>query len=164
MTYEEFLATRLRDLLRFSVVLCGDRGLGEDLVQDVLLRAHTGWDHIGSADSPFAYVRRMLVNEHVSWRRKWSRQIPTADVSPVQSAADHAEQIADRDDLMPRLRALPARQRAAIVLRYYGGLTDLEIADTLGCSPGTIRGYLSRALATMRVQLDSESSLAWKDA
>lgn len=164
MTYEEFLSTRLGDLLRFSVVLCGDRGLGEDLVHDVLIRANTRWDRIGAADSPFAYVRRMLVNEHLTWRHKWSRQIPTADISPAATSPDPAQQIADRDDLMPRLRALPARQRAAIVLRYYGGLSDVEIADTLGCSSGTVRGYISRALAAMRVQLDSETSFAWKDA
>jgi RNA polymerase sigma factor (sigma-70 family) len=105
----------------------------------------------------------MLVNEHLTWRRKWSRQIPTADVSPIALAPDHATQIADRDDLMGRLMRLPGRQRAAVVLRYYGGLTDLEVADTLGCSPGTARGYLSRALATMRVQLDSDTSLVSKD-
>lgn len=164
MTYEEFLSARLGDLLRFSVVLCGDRGLGEDLVHDVLLRAHTRWDRIGRVDAPFAYVRTMLVHEHLAWRRKWSRQIPTELVEPADLAPDHAEQISDRDDLMPRLRALPARQRAAVVMRYYGGLTDLEIADTLGCSCGTVRGYLSRALATLRVQLTTDSNLVWKDA
>lgn len=164
MTYEEFLNTRLRELLRFAVLLCGDRGLAEDVVQDVLIRAHRQWDRIGSTDFPFAYVRRMVVNEHLAWRRKWARQIPTGDVIRIGSIPDHAEQVTDRDDLVSRLRTLPARQRAAIVLRYYGDLSDLEIAGTLGCSPGTVRGYLSRALATMRVQLATDLNLARKDA
>ena len=164
MTYDEFLSERLGDLLRFAVVLCGDRGLGEDLVHDVLLRAQARWDRIGRVEYPFAYVRTMVVNEHLTWRRKWSRQIPTETLELSASSPDHADQIANRDDVMARLRALPARQRAAVVLRYYGDLPDQEIADTLGCSAGTVRGYISRALATMRVQLSTETRLAWKDA
>ena len=163
MTYEDFLGTRLRELLRFAVLLCGDRALAEDLVQDVLLRAHGQWDRIGAVEFPFAYLRRMLVNEHLAWRRKWARQIPTADVALTEVLPDHAVQVTDRDDLMPRLRALPPRQRAAVVLKYYGGLSDLEIADTLGCSPGTARGYLSRALSAMRVHA-ADTNLARKDA
>ena len=164
MTYEDFLGTRLRELLRFAALLCGDNGLAEDLVQDVLIRAHGRWDRIGAMEFPFAYVRRMLVNEHLAWRRKWARQIPTADIAVSEVLPDHAEQIADRQDLMPRLKALPPRQRAALVLRYYGGLSDLEGADTLGCSPGTARGYLSRALATMRIDVSTDTNLARKDA
>jgi RNA polymerase sigma factor (sigma-70 family) len=106
----------------------------------------------------------MVVNEHLTWRRKWARQLPTAVVPATSTSPDHAVQITDRDDLMPRLQALPPRQRAAVVLRYYGGLSDLEVADALGCSPGTARGYLSRALATMRIQLTADSNLARKDA
>lgn len=83
----------------------------------------------------------MVVNEHVSYHRRWGRQIATADVVPLHFAPDHAEQISDRSELFGRLSALPARQRAAVVLRYYNGLTDAEIADELGCSTGAIRSY-----------------------
>ena len=164
MTYEDFLSTRLRELLRFAVLLCGDRGLAEDVVQDVLIRAHQQWGRIGDTEYPFAYVRKMLVNEHLSWRRKWARQIPTAEVAAMDAVPDHADHITDRDDLISRLQTLPARQRAAVVMRYFGGLTDVEIADALGCTAGTVRGYLSRALATMRVQLATDTHLVRKDA
>lgn len=73
MTFEQFAAERLRALLRVATTLTSDRGLGEDLVQDVMLRAHARWDRIQRLDEPYAYVRKMLVNEFLSWRRKWAR-------------------------------------------------------------------------------------------
>jgi RNA polymerase sigma-70 factor (sigma-E family) len=167
LTYDEFLATRLRDLLRFAVVLCGDRMRAEDVVQEVLLRAHQRWDRVGEADSPFAYVRTMIVNENLAWHRKWSRQVPTEDLESVGRRASHPDPgdlIADRDDLVARLNTLPAQQRAAVVLRFFADLPVAAIAADLGCAEGTVRGYLSRALATMRVQLDSDRNLARKDA
>jgi RNA polymerase sigma-70 factor (sigma-E family) len=153
MSFEEFLDGRLTELLRFAVLLCGGRELGEDVLHDVLLRAYERWDRISQADSPYAYVRTMLVHQHLAWRRKWSRQVPTADLVDPRSTPDHAIELTDRDDVRERLATLPPRQRAVVVLRYYGGLTDSEIAATLDCSSGTVRGYLSRALASMRVDL-----------
>ena len=163
MTYDQFLDERLDTLLRFAVVLCGDRPLAEDVVHEVLLRAQHQWTRIGAADSPFAYVRRMVVNEHLAYHRKWGRQVPTADVVPA-AQPDHADVVADRADLMDRLSALPGRQRAAVVLRYYNGLTDAEIADELGCSTGAVRSYISRGLAALRVQMSGDLVLARKDA
>ncbi len=156
LSFDEFTAGRLPALLRFTGVLTGDRHLAEDVVQDVLLKAHHRWNIIASKDSPEAYVRRMLVNEYISWRRKWARIMPTGDLTDIVDQTpgrDHATEHADRSDLSDRLRQLPARQRAVIVLRYYEGLSHAEVADLLGCSVGTIRGYASRALATMRMDI-----------
>lgn len=152
MTFEEFADLRLTDLLRFATVLCGSRALGEDVVQDVMVRAHQRWARIGEADSPFAYVRTMVVHEHLAWRRKWVRQIPVADPEPA-AALDHAGAVADRDELARSLVELPMRQRTAVVLRYYGGLSDPEIADAMGCSAGAVRSYLSKALSRLRIEL-----------
>ena len=69
MTFEEFVTRHQRDLVRFSTTLTNDRGLGEDLVQDILIRAQARWARIDQLDQPYTYVRRMLVNEFVSWRR-----------------------------------------------------------------------------------------------
>ncbi|MGY0235036.1 SigE family RNA polymerase sigma factor [Longispora urticae] len=149
MTFEEYAAARLPALLRYATVLTGERALAEDVVQEVLVRAHARWRRI---DEPESYLRRMVVNEYLSWRRRWSRVVPHASVGlPPSDAPDHATSHADREALRAELALLPRRQRAVIVLRYYEGLTDAEIADALGCSPGTVRGYASRALATLRV-------------
>lgn len=79
MTFDEFTAGRLPALLRFAGVLAGDRGLAEDVVQEVLVRTHQRWTKIGALDSPEHYVRRMIVNEYLSWRRRWGRIVPHAD-------------------------------------------------------------------------------------
>ena len=81
-------------------------------------------------------------------RHPWRCRSGPPDGEPV---ADHASAIVDRDDVWHRLGTLPRQQRAVLVLRYYERLTDVEIAAVLGCSPGTVRGYASRALATLRL-------------
>jgi RNA polymerase sigma-70 factor (sigma-E family) len=153
VTFEEFTGTRLAGLLRFAVVLTGERGLAEDVVQEVLLRVHQRWHRIAVLDSPEHYVRRMITNEYLSWRRRWGRVVPQAEPAVPPSSVDHATAYAERDALRIELEKLPRRQRAVLVLRYYAGLSDSEIADVLGCGAGTVRGYASRALAALRVEL-----------
>ena len=152
MTFDEFAAGELPALLRFAKVLCVDRGTAEDVLQEVLLRAHQRWDRIGVLDDPPSYVRKMIVNEYLSWRRKWSRIVPTAQL-PELATDDPARGVADRAQLADAVARLPRRQRAAVVLRYSAGLPDVEIAATLGCSHGTVRSHLSRALRALRVDL-----------
>lgn len=154
MTFEEFTTGRLPALLRYAAVLTGERSLAEDVVQEVLLRAHQRWQHIGGLDAPEYYVRRMITNEYLSWRRRWARVVPHAEVEQHRAdGLDHAGRHAERDAIVAELAKLPRRQRAVLVLRYYAGLSDAEIAGELGCSAGTVRGYASRALATLRVEL-----------
>lgn len=155
MRFEEFAAARLPAVLRFAAVLTGDRALAEDVVQEVLIRAHKRWARISSYDRPELYVRKMVVNEYLSWRRRSSRIIPSGSSCDVDDrlAPDHAVQHAERTALVAELGKLPRRQRAVLVLRYYEGLPDRQIAEVLGCTPGTVRGYACRALATLRVEL-----------
>lgn len=161
MTFDEWASQHLPAVLRFATALCGGRHLAEDVVQEVLLKAHIRWERIEAADNPDAYIRRMVVNEFLSWRRKWARVIPRADVEVPTwvpgAAVDHATNHADRDELLAELGKLPRRQRAVLVLRYYGGQSDHEIATTLGCSPSTVRAHASRALATLRVEYHAAS-------
>jgi RNA polymerase sigma-70 factor (sigma-E family) len=150
--FEEFAAARLPVLLRHAFALTGERALAEDVVQEVLVRAHARWAAICQMDQPEAYIRKMIVNEYLSWRRRWARVLPSASVTPpVSDTPDHATAHADREALRAELARLPRQQRAVLVLRYYEGLSDAEIADVLGCSPGTVRGYAARALATLRI-------------
>ena len=155
MTFEEFAATRMPGVLRFAAVLAGDQATAEDLAQEVLIRAYARWDRIGCLDRPELYVRKMMLNEFLSWRRRSSRQIPAGGMAsePASIAPDHAAEYNEREALLAELGKLPRRQRAVLVLRYYEDRGDSEIADLLGCSPGTVRSHASRALAALRVEM-----------
>lgn len=162
-TFEAFVARRRGALMRFATVLTGQPWLADDLVSDVLGRVFEKWDTISTLEHPNAYVRRMIVNEHLSWRRRLARVLPRADLEPLVDAAldpsaDGAGRHAERDAMLRRLERLPRKQRAAVVLRFYLGLSDADIADHLDCRVGTVRSQISRALAALRLDLDQTSN------
>src|SRR5579875_3610602 len=159
MDYTDYVAAHRRALLRFATVLTSQTWLADDLVTDVLGKAYERWDRIGSMDEPNAYVRRMIVNEYLSWRRRLARTLPRARVEPNTVVSDGTNDHAERDEMLHRLARLPKRQRAAVVLRYYVGLSDEDIAASLDCAVGTVRSLISRALAALRIDL-TERSLA----
>lgn len=156
MTYEEFADARLAALVRYAVMLTGDPDQAQDLVQDTMVRVQLNWRRVQRADSPERYVRRMLTNQYIDWRRgSWMRRVllwaePQDNVAAI---IDHAQVNAERDQIWCWLAQLPRRQRAVLVLRYYEDLPDAEIAEILGCAIGTVRASISRALATLRAQL-----------
>jgi RNA polymerase sigma-70 factor (sigma-E family) len=152
MEFGEYVARQRPALMRFATVLTCQTWLAEDLVSDVLCRAFERWDRIATMAEPNAYVRRMVVNDYLSWRRRLSRTSPRPDIEPA-GLSDGADERAERDAMIRRLAGLPRRQRAAVVLRYYAGLPDAEIARQLGCRETTVRSQISRALATLRVNL-----------
>ena len=149
MSFEDLLKQRLPAVLRFAAALSGDRASAEDVVQEVLIRVHQRWDKIGRLDQPEMYIRKMIVNEFLSSRRKLWRLVPSGRGSEVDErvTSDHAARHADRDELLGELAKLPRRQRAVLVLRY------AAIAEILGCAPGTVRSSASRALATLRIEM-----------
>ncbi|MEV1315652.1 SigE family RNA polymerase sigma factor [Micromonospora arborensis] len=155
MTYEEFADARLAPLLRYAVMLTGDPHQAQDLVQETMVRVQLNWRRVARADAPERYVRRMLTNQYVDWRRgSWVRRVLLrAEPDPTLPVpTDHAQAAVDRDQIWSWLSRLPRRQRAALVLRYYEDLPDVEIADILGCAVGTVRSSISRALATLRAE------------
>jgi RNA polymerase sigma-70 factor (sigma-E family) len=170
MTFEEYVACRLPALLRYAAVLTGDRDTAQDIVQEVLARAHGRWHRISRADVPDLYVKRMVTNQFLSWRRGPARPMPVGEVaetsrpSGVPDQVDVATTHAERDALLGELSRLPRRQQAVLVLRFYEGLSDVEIAEVLDCQPGTVRGYASRALATLRVSLDRSATPTMENA
>lgn len=152
MTFEQYLGTYRLRLARFAAVLAGDRELAEDILQAVLSRAFEQWGRVSAVPEPHAYVRRMLVNEHLSWHRKWGRVTPSADLADLLPyEPDHAEEQAAAAAILDLVQRLPRQQRAVIVLRYYEDLDDEEIADVLGCGASTVRSNIARALASLRV-------------
>jgi RNA polymerase sigma-70 factor (sigma-E family) len=153
VTFIDYVRAQHATLLRFAIVLTGERGLAEDVVQNALSKAYQRWTHIQSAQEPHAYIRRMILNEYLSWRRKWQRVVAVGDLGTLLPlVADHAERHAERVALLEQVQRLPKQQRAAVVLRYYESLSDPEIANVLGCAESTVRSNIARALATMRVQ------------
>ena len=151
-------ATTFPGLLRYATVLTGDGHVAADLVQEVLLRAHVRWGRISLMARPDLYLRRMVTNEHLSWRRRWHVRTIHSTPDDVLAAriapqADHAQDVVEDDAMWHHLTELPPRQRAVLVLRYYEGLDDTEIGDVLGTSSATVRSHASRALATLR-QID----------
>ncbi|PPK64151.1 SigE family RNA polymerase sigma factor [Actinokineospora auranticolor] len=154
MTFDEYVRDRGQALLRFAYLLTGDRHLAEDLVQTALLKAHGRWRWVRAADRPDAYLRRILVNAHLDWRRR--RSSTELPVEPgdswfgAASAADHAEGVAERARTWGALATLPPRQRAVLVLRFYEDCDDRAIAELLGCAESTVRSQASRALAALR--------------
>jgi RNA polymerase sigma-70 factor (sigma-E family) len=156
-TFSEFAAQRLSALLRSATALTCDPHLAQDVVQEVLIRTQRDWERIGVMDSPLAYVRKMIFNEYLSWRRRRAnRDLAVSHPLLVQLGGagldDHAAQFAERDAMRVRIARLSRRQRAVIVLRYYENLSDSEIAGVLGCSAATVRSHVSHALAALRAQ------------
>jgi RNA polymerase sigma-70 factor (sigma-E family) len=157
MTFEEFTQTLLPAVLAFATALTGQRATAEDLVQEVLIRAHARWDKIGCLDRPEYYVRKMVLNEFLSWRRRSWRLIPAGDTDLSPAAApDHAAGYAEHAAMLAEIAKLPRRQRAVLVLRYYEDRSDAQIAELLGCAPSSVRAYASRGLAALRVELRSD--------
>ncbi|GAA3280633.1 SigE family RNA polymerase sigma factor [Dactylosporangium vinaceum] len=156
MTFEEFVEARLQALLRYAVMLTGDPHTAQDLVQDTMIRAQLKWRRIAAADLPERYVKRMITNAYVDLHRgSWLRRVALrgVDLDTGGQEPDHADSLAERDEMWLWLDRLPRQQRAALVLRYYEGLSDGEIADVMSTKVGTVRSWISRALATLRTHL-----------
>jgi RNA polymerase sigma-70 factor (sigma-E family) len=155
VTYEEFAQARLATLARYAVMLTGDRHSAEDLVQETMVRAQLHWRKISKADAPERYVKRMMVNIFIDWQRGswWKRVLVRADAGAAVGVSDESETAANRDAIWQALARLPRQQRAALVLRFYEDLPDAEIAEVLGCTIGTARGYISKALTALRARL-----------
>jgi RNA polymerase sigma-70 factor (sigma-E family) len=149
--FTRYVEARGGALLRTAMFLCaGDRSAAEDLVQTTLVRAYVAWHKVREEAARDGYVRRIMVRE--SWRRPAAAVLvrDRAEATQPQGAVD------DRLDLFPLLAALPRQQRAVVVLRYYEDLSERDIADALGCSPGSVKRHASRALATLRSRLAPE--------
>jgi RNA polymerase sigma-70 factor (sigma-E family) len=150
--FEEYVAEQGQPLLRLAYVLTGDAHLAEDLTQIALTEAYRHWRKVTTARKPDTYVRRILVNAYLSWRRRRSSAERPMDLGPDvgASAPDPADAVAARDQMRRLLSELPVRARTVLVLRYYADLDDAAIAELMGVSEGGVRATASRALARLR--------------
>jgi RNA polymerase sigma-70 factor (sigma-E family) len=148
--FEEFVRARTPSLFRFGFALTGSQHDGADLVQEALIRLGAAWPRVRRRHNPEGYVRTTMVRLHISiWRRR--RRERLVDAVPDRGYTDAGLLDIDaRGDLWQALAALPPRQRAVLVLRYYENWTDDEIASMLGVSRGTVRSQAFRALERLR--------------
>lgn len=153
--FESWVQARGAALLRFAYLVVGERTRAEEAVQEALVAAWPRWTWIVRRGDPEAYVRRSIVNAGTSWWRRFRRrELPVAEPADDSAAtSDPADDLADQDAAWALCASLPAKQRAAVVLRYYEGLSDAEIAGVLGCTAGTVRSQIHRALAALRTRL-----------
>jgi RNA polymerase sigma-70 factor (sigma-E family) len=157
--FGEFVRAALPGLLRYGYALTGNPHDGADLVQSVLEKVGSRWGSVvRRTGDPLAYVRKSMANANVSrWRRSRRERLVAdlPDMADVAAGSDLADRFAD-EPLWQALRALPPRQRAVIVLRYYDDLSEIEIADILGISRGTVKSQASKAMHSLRGHLAGE--------
>jgi RNA polymerase sigma-70 factor (sigma-E family) len=158
--YAAVVAARAPALLRLAVMLTGDRLEAEDLLQATLARTQRHAQRIAGMGAPAAYLRRAMVNEHLSGLRRLGRRVRTTPLDGHDIAVDGTAMADQRDATWRLLATLPRQQRAVLVLRFYEDLPDREIAETLGCAEATVRSNAARALATLRTRLSTTEEVS----
>jgi RNA polymerase sigma-70 factor (sigma-E family) len=148
-----------RELVRLAAFLTGDRDNAEEVVQDAYVKVHGSWRGVRELDKAEAYLRVAVVN--LSRSRLRHRQVvakhrpePLPDMASAETGAMAHVQ---RDLVTRALQQLPRRQREAVVLRYYGDLTEAQTAAAMGCSVGAVKSHTSRAMAALRPLLEDPS-------
>ncbi|GLW31782.1 SigE family RNA polymerase sigma factor [Actinoplanes regularis] len=156
--FRGFVTARSGALLRTAYLLVGDRHRAEDLLQTALVKTFVKWSRLRDPGALEGYVRRAMATTATSWwrgrpyRERPVARLPDHPPDGIDRSVAHLE----KDAMWTHLRALPAKQRAVLVLRYYEGLAEAEIADVLGISRGTVKSHASRGLTTLRQRLDKE--------
>jgi len=153
--FRRFVEARWHSLVRTAYLLTGDRHRAEDLVQQVLVKVHRRWSHVGRDGSPYAYTRAALANESASW---WRRKRVPESLGEVPVSADRDPRDAyaaydARDEVARAVLGLPPRMRAVVVLRYFDDLSEADTAAALGMSVGSVKSQASRGLDRLRTIL-----------
>ncbi|TDD58656.1 SigE family RNA polymerase sigma factor [Kribbella antibiotica] len=152
--FAEFARGRHGALYRYAYLLVGERGLADDLVQEALIKTYVAWRRLRDPNAAEAYTRKVITNTAINWwRRKSYHERPYDDlpegIAPTQDSST-------RLWLWNELLQLPPRQRAALVLRYYEDLTEVQTAEVLNCAVGTVKSQVSIALSKLRARLGDD--------
>jgi len=154
--FAEFVVKWSPALLRVAFLLTSDRHEAEDLLQTALLKASRHWGRLNDREAAYAYVRRVLVTTHTSWRRR--RRVHEVLIDQWPDVAGSEPRQVEAGRALQALEDLPPRMRAVVVLRWYEGLSEAETAEALGCSVGSVKSQASRGLARLRVLLDQPAT------
>jgi RNA polymerase sigma-70 factor (sigma-E family) len=155
----EFITARSAALLRNAYLLVGDRAHAEDLLQTALIKTYLAWPRIRDHAALESYVRRTMATNATSWwRGRRFRERPLLPV-PDRAEGDPVGPRIEHDAMWALLRSLPTRQRAVLVLRYYEGLSEAEIAETLRMSRGTVKSHAARGRNALRDRLTRQTTI-----
>lgn len=155
-SFGRFVSDNWDDLYRLAYLLAGKSLDADDLLQDALVKAMRSWPRIEMASSRMAYLRKILATTAIdSGRNAQRRTILTLQAHRAgdDDSGTWENALIDRSHLWPLIAALPPRQRAIVVLRYYEGLSERQIAATLGCRPGTVKSQASAAIGRLAAQV-----------
>jgi DNA-directed RNA polymerase specialized sigma24 family protein len=149
--FDELYRREFPKLLRIATALCGRRDLGEELVQDAMVKVLARWSTVRAYDKPEAYCRRVLINATIGLRRRqrWEKRALARDGAGKLSTLPP-----EADEFWSLVRALPARQMQVIVLYYADDRAVVDIASVLGVAEGTVRATLHQARESLRAQLE----------
>jgi len=153
--FQSFVIGRWPRLMRTAFLLAGEQHAAEDLVQSTLEQVYVAWRRVGAADDPEAYVRRVMINGHARKHRRKLKEFlaPKDDSGLTHELPDSGDRIAQADDrsaLLKALAQLPARQREAVVLRYWEDLSESQVAEAMGCSVGAVKSNAAKGIAKLR--------------
>jgi RNA polymerase sigma-70 factor (sigma-E family) len=145
-----------RSLVRLAALLLDDRAASEEVVQDAFVKLHQRWDRVVDPAKRVAYLRSIVLNGARSrGRRRETRSrlklVPAVDAESAEAAAIRAE---EHREVLAALRALPARQRDCVVLRYYLDPSEAAIAETLGISAGSVKTHTHRGMSALERALE----------
>jgi RNA polymerase sigma-70 factor (sigma-E family) len=161
--FADFVAAREGSLRRLAILLCHDWSRADDLVQAAITKLYVHWAKARAADSMDAYVRAIVVREFLDERRSsWIRRVTLTSQLPDRPAGGPDPE--DVLDMRAAMAALPARQRATLVLRFYCDLPVEQTAQVLGCTPGTVKSQTAKALHSLRIALGPDAETATSDA
>lgn len=152
--------THAVQFLRLAVVMLGDRAAAEDVVQEAFCSLYRRWRHLADREKALAYVRSAVLNgcrSQLRTRIRAERRRQPMAIGPAASAEEDALLADEHRNVLAALRALPRRQREALVLRFYLDLTETDIAESMGISAGTVKSTTSRALAALGRLLKEDS-------
>src|ERR1700761_1504648 len=151
VAFGEYVRSRSQALLRAAQAMTGNRTDAEDLLQATLVKAYQSWDRIDDQGALDTYVRRVMVNTHISgWRRRRVDEYPT-DELPDSPSGEDATGDSDLHDVVQRaIDRLPRQMRAAVMLRFFNDMTEPEVAAALGVTVGTVKSTVARAVAKLR--------------
>jgi RNA polymerase sigma-70 factor (sigma-E family) len=157
LEFRDYVRTRRRALLRMALMLTRNEADAEDLVQAALAKTYLAAGRIEDRGALDGYVRRAIVNTHISWwRRRRLVELPT-DQLPEEVVVDHAAHSDLQETLRGALERLPRRMRTTVMLRYYADMTEAEVAELLGVSLSTVKSTVARAVARLRIDADLQS-------
>ncbi|MFI6287128.1 SigE family RNA polymerase sigma factor [Streptomyces sp. NPDC051018] len=149
--FTAYVRERRSSLYATAYHLTGDRFEAEDLLQSALFSTYRAWDRISDKAAVGGYLRRTMTNLHISaWRRRKLNEYPTEELPETAGDTDAMRGTELRAVLWQALARLPELQRTMLVLRYYEGRTDPEIADILDISVGTVKSSIWRSLRRLR--------------